>query len=67
MQEEKIFLTALFIAVIMILPAEYASSRGVLQGNVQSEATLPAVEPVDSNGEVAAGSMEMGNRLQDSV
>ena len=30
MQEERIFLTALFIAVIMILPAEYASSRGVL-------------------------------------
>ena len=67
MQEEKIFLTALFIAVIMILPAEYASSRGVLRGNAQSEATLPAVEPVDSNGEIAAESMEMGNRLPDSV
>ena len=67
MQEERIFLTALFIAVLMILPAEYASSRGVLRGNVQSEATLPAVEPVDSNGEIAARSMEMGNRLPDSV
>ena len=67
MQEERIFLTALFIAVLMILPAEYASSRGVLRGNVQSEETLPAVEPVDSNGEIAARSMEMGNRQPDSV